>query len=132
MLKNNLSWSESILHSFTYDSLSNIYQYILDRKKVYKAKASFSSRFSISLHLPKELRASKGLSNGDKCNSKFNIHKKKVYLDFTVNGTYDIYPTGKIVLPYALVEKGLMKAKDDSMLFCENGRITVKSFSVMQ
>ncbi|MGE8080946.1 hypothetical protein [Peribacillus loiseleuriae] len=95
LLKNNLSWLESILHSFTYDSLSNIYQYILDRKQVYKAKASFSSRFSISLHLPKELRASNGLSNGDKCNIKFNIHKKQVYLDFTVNGTYDIYPTGK-------------------------------------
>lgn len=131
LIKISLSWSESILRSFTESNLQIIYNYIVNRNKVYKTKVS-STTYEVRLYLPKELRTANGFTYGDRFNIKVNLHKKEVYLDYDKEGRYKLQNQGCLMLPYALVEKTVLKPSDDALLTCDEGRITVKSFSFMQ
>lgn len=131
LIKISLSWSESILRSLRKDSLQKIYDNLVDNKKVYKAKVS-SRDYGVRMHLPKEMRTANGFTYGDRFNIKVNLHKKEVYLDYAKEGRYKLQNQGCLTLPYALVEKMVLKPSDDALLTYDEGRITVKSFSFMQ
>jgi hypothetical protein len=131
LIKVSLSWSESILRSFSEGNLQSIYNQLINRKKVYKTKVS-STAYEVRLYLPKELRTANGFTYGDRFNVKVNLHKKEVYLDYAKEGRYKLQNQGCLMLPYALVEKKVLKPSDDALLTYDEGRITVKSFSFMQ
>lgn len=131
LIKVSLSWSESILRSFSEGNLQSIYNQLINRKKVYKTKVS-STAYEVRLYLPKELRTANGFTYGDRFNVKVNLLKKEVYLDYAKEGRYKLQNQGCLMLPYALVEKTVLKPSDDALLTYNEGRITVKSFSYMQ
>lgn len=131
LIKISLSWSESILRSFSEDSLNFIYRKLIDKNKVYKTKVT-ESGWGIRLYLPKKLRETNNFTYGDRFNIKINLLKKELYLDYTKEGKYKLQSEGYIMLPYALVEKRMIKPSDDALLTYDEGRITVKSFSYMQ
>lgn len=133
IVKNRLNWSESILRSFTFKELCSVYDRILQRQSIHKAKVSEKGRFGLSMYVPKQLRNEHELKYGDRFNIKYNQDKKEVYLDLAeIGGTFKLRSNGNIDLPYKLVEKNLLKQGDDVMITCRDGRITMKSFSFMQ
>lgn len=130
-LKETLNWSESIVKSFSLDSLKVIYDLLLNRNPVYKAKVT-NHKYKLSMVIPKKIREELGITYGDRFNIKLNLDKKELYIYITEEGKYKVNDRGIIYLPILLAEKKVIKDKDDVMITVDGNKLTLKSFSYLQ
>ncbi|MGK4040861.1 hypothetical protein AB0Y20_01070 [Heyndrickxia oleronia] len=130
-LKESLNWSESIVKSFSLDSLKGIYGHLLNRNPVYKAKVT-NHKYKLSMVIPKKIREELGITYGDRFNIKLNLDKKELYIYITEEGKYKVNDRGIIYLPILLAEKKVIKDKDDVMITVNKNKLTLKSFSYLQ
>lgn len=130
-LKESLNWSESIVKSFSLESLKGIYSHLLNRNKVYKVKL-VDYKSSLKMPIPKKLRDEKGITYGDRYNIKLNLHKKELYIYLDTSGKYKVHKNGIIYLPPILKDKKVIKGNDDVMITVNGNKLTLKSFSYLQ
>lgn len=130
-LKETLNWSESIVKSFSLDSLKVIYDLLLNRNPVYKAKVT-NHKYKLSMVIPKKIREELGITYGDRFNIKLNLDKKELYIYIVDEGKYKVNDRGIIYLPILLAEKKVIKDKDDVMITVDGYKLTLKSFSYLQ
>lgn len=130
-LKEILNWSESIVKSFSLESLKGIYDLLLNRNPVYKAKVT-NHKYKLSMVIPKKIREELGITYGNRFNIKLNLHKKELYIYINDEGKYKVNDRGIIYLPILLAEKKVIKDKDDVMITVDGYKLTLKSFSYLQ
>lgn len=130
-LKESLNWSESIVKSFSLESLKGIYDLLLNRNPVYKAKVT-NHKYKLSMVIPKKIREELGITYGDRFNIKLNLYKKELYIYIDDEGKYKVNDRGIIYLPILLAEKKVIKDKDDVMITVNKNKLTLKSFSYLQ
>lgn len=132
LLKFSLGWTESILRSFPLDTLTELYDKVLSGDKIYKARITENSQRSIAMHFPKGIVEESGFTYGDRFDYKIKPISKEVHMVFVKNGRNKFVGNSKLALPYKLVESGMMRSKDDVMLYLQGDRIIMKSFSYLQ
>lgn len=132
LINGNLNWSESSIRSFSKDTLDLIYDRLLRREYVGKAKISSKLNHETRFYIPVEIRNKYGIGYGSRFNIKLNPFKKELYLDFVSNGKYKVGTKGMLRLPYQLFEKRIIKEKDDTLLLFDDNRLTIKSFTFLQ
>lgn len=130
-LKESLNWSESIVKSFSLESLKGIYDLLLNRNPIYKAKVT-NHKYKLSMVIPKKIREELGITYGDRFNIKLNLDKKELYIYIDDKGKYKVNDRGIIYLPILLAEKKVIKDKDDVMITVNGNKLTLKSFSYLQ
>lgn len=131
ILRENLNWSESHLKSFTEESLNEIYDYILDGYTLSKIKSS-TDGYLVYIRIPTKVQELLNIKYADYYDIKVNLHKKEVILYKGEKNRIKVRSDMKVALPYNLVEKNLLKGKDDTMVLVKGDRIVFKSFSYMQ
>ncbi|WP_310877039.1 hypothetical protein [Priestia megaterium] len=131
ILVDNLKWSHGSLNSFKLEELQQLYEYILDGYKIFKAK-SHEQSFTISLTIPKKVSDMMGLEYGDLFRVKGNADKRQVILYKEEKGRLKLGANRKIIFPVLVAQKKLLKGNDDTMILVKNERIILKSFTYMQ
>jgi len=131
ILIDNLKWSHATLNSFKVEELQELYTYILEGCKIFKAKASVQG-FSINITLPKKASDYLGLEYGDLFRIKGNIDKQQVILYKEEKGRLKLGKNRKISFPVLVAQKKLLKGNDDTMILVKGDKIILKSFTSMQ
>lgn len=128
----NLKWSQSIIRSFSRDTLQMLYNKLTDGEQVYKAKIQrLNTTYNMQMVIPFEIVDMLGIRYGDRFNIKINLFKKEVILFWNTKGKYKVQKNNLISLPAKLQLNGMLKAGDDAMITIEDGRLVLKSFSYL-
>ena len=131
ILVDNLKWSYGSLNSFKLEELQQLYEYILDGYKIFKAKTSEQS-FTVSLTIPKKASDFLNLEYGDLFRVKGNADKRQVILYKEEKGRLKLGKNRKIIFPVLVAQKKLLKGNDDTMVLVKGDKIILKSFTHMQ
>ena len=132
LLKFSLGWTESILKSFTPENLKKIYSMRVAGESIYKARVTQTKLRGIAMHFPKGIVEESGFGYGDRFDYKIKPISKEIHMVFCEGGRNKFVGNKTLNLPYKLVENGMIKPKDDIMLYLEDDRIIMKSFSFLQ
>lgn len=128
----NLKWSQSIIRSFSRETLQMLYNKLTDGEQVYKAKIQrLNTTYNMQMVIPFEIVDMLGIRYGDRFNIKINLFKKEVILSWNTKGKYKVQKNNLILLPAKLQLNGMLKAGDDAMITIEDGRLVLKSFSYL-
>ncbi|MGG0308321.1 hypothetical protein ABEY43_07095 [Priestia megaterium] len=131
VLVSNLNWSHGSLNSFKLEELQQLYTYVLEGYKIYKAKVG-TQGFSVTITIPKKAADMLDLEYGDLFSIKGNFHKREVILIKAEKGSIKLGKNRKIIFPVLVSQKKLLKENDEAMVLIKGERIILKSFTHMQ
>jgi hypothetical protein len=131
ILVDNLKWSHGSLNSFRLEELQQLYTYVLEGYRIYKAKAG-TQNYCVNITVPKKAADLLNLEYGDLFSIKANLHKREVILIKAEKGTIKLGKNRKINFPVLVSQKKLLKENDETMVLVMGNRIILKSFTHMQ
>ena len=136
LIQNRTKWSEHSLRAFKYESLQEIYEYIVDGYSIHKAKImTVNGSYVVKVRIPKAIVTELGLSYGDYFGMTAYIINKELILDpnYKARNSVKMISNNTIHLPGSIIEKNLLRKNDDVLVRVDDeGRIVLKSFTFYQ
>jgi len=132
LIQKNTGWSESVIRSFSVESLKEIYSYIVRKQYVSKARITYSRGKELKIHLPIKIREMLGLKPGSRLGIKTTINKEVVLDIESEKLILKLTSRGGVVLPLKLIDRKIIREVDDVLIRVVNGKIVFKSFTYYQ
>lgn len=134
LIQKNTGWSESVIRSFSVESLKEIYSYIVKKQFVSKARITYTvgRGGGLRIHLPVKIREMLGLKPGSRFGLKTTVNKEVIIDPDSDKLILKMATSGNITLPLKLIDRKIIREVDDVLIRVVNGKIVFKSFTYYQ
>ncbi|MEK4907415.1 hypothetical protein [Niallia sp. FSL M8-0099] len=132
LIQKNTGWSESVIRSFSADSLKEIYGYILRKHLVTKARITYTGEHGLRIHIPVRIREKLNLKDGDRFGIKTSSEREVLLDPNSDRLIVKMNKNGRVPLPIKLIDRKILKEIDDVLVRVVNGKIILKSFTYFQ
>ncbi|MEM5592843.1 hypothetical protein AAHH67_15740 [Niallia circulans] len=132
LIQKNTGWSESVIRSFSVESLKEIYSFIVRKQFVTKARITYTRGGGLRLHLPKKIREILGLKPGSRFGIKTTVNKEVALDTESEKLLLKMTKGGKVSLPLKLIDRKIIREVDDVLIRVVHGKIVFKSFTYYQ